>query len=98
MKTHTGRNSSTASRITAQPAQIRPAPSESSWTPSMMVRTCKPISRNTEFSSRNCTVFQLLRWLSRAAPLGMDGALVPITSPVTTTASTPEAWIASAGR
>ena len=41
---------------------------------------------------------QLLRWLSRAAPFGMDGALVPMISPVTTTASTPEAWIASAGR
>ena len=41
---------------------------------------------------------QLLRWLSRAAPLGMEGAFVPMIRPVTTTARTPEAWIASAGR
>ncbi len=64
----------------------------------MMVRTCSPIRRKTEFSSRNWTVCQLLRWLSRAAPFGMDGALVPMIRPVTTTARTPEAWIASAGR
>ena len=33
----------------------------------------QPDQQETEFSSRNCTVAQLLRWLNRDAPPGMAG-------------------------
>ena len=95
--THTGRNRRTATNTTIQVPQMRAAPSESPEVASMIERTCNPISRKTEFSSKNWTVAQLLRWLNRDAPPGMAGVLVPITRPATTTAYTPDALISSAG-
>ena len=61
-------------------------------------RICSPISRNTTFSSRNCTVRQLTFSAMREPADCSTGALWPRIRPVTTTASTPEAWISSAGR
>ena len=43
-------------------------------------------------------VVQLIRSLSREAAFWINGALCPSSSPVTTTASTPEACSCSAGR
>ncbi len=60
--------------------------------------TCSPISRKTAFSRTNCTVAQLVCSDSRDAADCSTGDLWPSSNPVTTTASTPLAWMASAGR
>ena len=56
------------------------------------------MSRKTTFSSRNCTVRQLMFSAMRELADCSTGARWPSSSPATTTASTPEAWICSAGR
>ena len=68
-----------------------------SATPSRMLRTCSPISRNTLFSSRNWMVSQLIRSFSRDVASWMIGALCPRIRPVVTTAITPDACSSSAG-
>ena len=53
-------------------------------------RAWSPISKKTAFSSRNWAVAQLTRSLSRERPDWKLGDLAPRTSPVTTTAITPD--------
>ena len=61
-------------------------------------RSCRPMSRKTTFSRTNCTVRQLLFSAMRELAVCSLAELCPSSSPQTTTASTPEAWISSAGR
>ena len=67
-------------------------------TSSTMPRSCRPISAKTTFSSRNPIVRQLVFSAMRDEADCSTGDRWPSTRPVTTTASTPEAWISSAGR
>lgn len=62
--------------------------------------TCssRPISRNTPFSMRNCSVFQLVCSVVRSRAVNFFAPTWPVTRPATTTATTPEASAFSAGR
>ena len=59
-----------------------------------MPRNCKPISMKTAFSSRNCTVRQFVVSAIRDAAVCNTGARCPSISPVTTTATAPDACAA----
>ncbi len=96
--TQTNRARITAARTTAQTATSRASDSEPARALATTCFTCRPMSRKTAFSSRNCTVDQLIRSDSRDEADCSVGALCPRTMPVTTTASTPEACASSAGR
>ena len=62
----------------------------------MIERACRPISRNTELSSRNAMLRQFIRSAIRDCAVCRIGDLCPSSSPATTTLITPEAWISSA--
>ena len=54
--------------------------------------------RKTPFSTRNCRVSQLVRSVSRSRAVKRRVPWWPVTSPATTTATTPDASASSAGR
>ncbi len=81
-----------------QMVTTRAVPSSLSDASERMSGSCSPMSRNTAFSSRNAMVRQLVCSDIREAADCSTGDLWPSSRPVTTTASTPLAWIASAGR
>lgn len=97
-KTKTVRASTVASSTPRQTAAARTAPMSVPATPASSEGSCSPMSRNTAFSSRNAMVCQLVASAIRDAPLCSAGEPWASSSPVTTTARTPEAPTASAGR
>ena len=94
---HTNRAAIVAARTATQVTTISSPDRLVFEMPSMTVRSSRPISRNTAFSSRNAIVRQLVFSAMREAAVCSFGDLWPSNSPVTTTASTPDACIASAG-
>ena len=88
-----GRSSTTAANTAIVDAAISQAGSGLSRQSSRIHRVCRPISRKTVFSSRNWNVRQLVRSDIRDLADWMIGALCPSIRPVTTTASTPDAWM-----
>ena len=58
----------------------------------MIVRACRPISRNTLLSSRKAMLRQFIRSAMRDCAVWRTGERCPSSSPATTTLSTPEAW------
>ena len=95
-KIQIGRSRTVAAIAAAHTPTIRPRESVLSPTSAKIHRACRPISRNTVFSSRNEIVRQLSRSEIRDEAVCSTGALCPSSRPATTTASTPEAWISSA--
>ena len=87
-----------AASTAPQTRAMRPVLRSESATSSRIGRIWSPISRKTTFSSMNCTVRQLVLSARRDAADCSTGALWPSSRPVTTTASTPDASMASAGR
>ena len=68
---------------------IWPRPRSDLLTSATIHRTCSPMSRNTEFSSRNWIVDQFTRSLSREEASCSTGDRCPSSRPATTTARTP---------
>jgi hypothetical protein len=92
------RSTITTSNVSAATATICPRGRVLDARSSTMPRTCMPIRKNTAFSSRNWMVAQLVRSNTRDVADWMTGALCPSSRPATTTASTPDASISSAGK
>ncbi|MPM95549.1 hypothetical protein SDC9_142704 [bioreactor metagenome] len=80
----------TAARAARQTAITVPWPVSEVHAAATISWVCRPISRNTAFSSRNCRVCQLIRAERRASAVCSRWARCPSTIPATTTASTPE--------
>ena len=96
MNTQTIRSTITPTSTAAQISSTRPTGSSPASTSAMIQRACRPISRNTVLSSRNAMLDQLVRSAIRDCAVCRIGALCPSSSPATTTAITPLAWISSA--
>ena len=61
-----GRTSMTVTRTATAYRLVRSRPRSDVWTWSMIIDTCRPMSRNTMFSSRNWIEFQFIRDATRA--------------------------------
>ena len=85
----------TATRTAAHTSTMRPASRSVSITSSMTPRNCSPTSRNTAFSRTNWIVSQLMPSARRAVPDWITSLREARTTPVTTTARTPEGWAPS---
>ena len=90
------RSTITATRVEPQTTATMPAVTSPPNASRMIVRACRPISRNTELSSRNAMLRQVSRSAIRDCAVCRTGDLCPSSSPATTTLITPEAWISSA--
>ena len=93
--TQTNRARKTAASTAAVIATSEPNGSSRSRTTS---GSCRPTSRNTSPSRRNRISRQNAVTWSREAADSSVGSLCPMPRPVTTTATTPEAWISSAAK
>ena len=83
-------NGNDTNQTAAQNPAIRSPASSDLELASMIPRACRPMSKNTVFSSRNWMVAQFTRSLSRDWTRLDDGRLVAEDQPAVTTAMTPE--------
>jgi hypothetical protein len=84
------RSTTTATRVSAQTATIRPDPTVLRLTSSRIQLAWRPISRKTVFSRKKAMVRQFIRSAIRDWAVCTTGALCPSSSPATTTETTPE--------
>ena len=94
--TQTRRSTTTATNVDTHSSTTSCRGTPLASTSAMIQRACRPISRKTEFSSRNEMVRQFSRSAIRDVAVCRMGALCPSSRPAITTASTPEPWISSA--
>lgn len=96
-RTASRRTTTTVPRVATHVATMTGQPRSDSEAAAQTDRACNPMSRNTEFSSRNWIVRHVMRPATLSPGPCSTWLRCPRTSPATTTASTPEPPNSSVG-